>query len=59
MDKINLKNPLNQSKSGFRNDYYEKSKKLKFLAPGPGQYRLPSEFGYYVDKNFLSKATIK
>lgn len=22
-----------------------------YLAPGPGNYRLPSEFGYYVSRN--------
>ena len=24
---------------------------LFFIAPGPGSYRLPSEFGYYEDKH--------
>ena len=26
------------------------------LAPGPGNYRLPSDFGYYVNKTFYKKS---
>lgn len=25
------------------------------MTPGPGNYRLPSEFGYYVAKNVVKK----
>lgn len=28
---------------------------LSILAPGPGNYRLPSEFGYYVSKEALQE----
>lgn len=29
------------------------------LRPGPGQYTLPSDFGYSYDKKFLNKLMLK
>ena len=27
------------------------------IAPGPGNYRMPSEFGHYIDQNALKDTT--
>ncbi len=31
---------------------------LLILAPGPGNYRSPSDFGYYVNKRFYMKGKV-
>jgi hypothetical protein len=36
-----------------------KSKFLINLAPEPGNYQLPSDFGYYMNKSAVSKGLIK
>ena len=57
--KLGNRLPNIHNHSGFRNDFSETSKKILLLlffislAPGPGQYRAPSEFGYYVSKHFV------
>lgn len=43
--------------SAKRKSLNENSQSNKFynLAPGPGNYRLPSDFGYYVNRKFYMK----
>lgn len=31
---------------------------LKYLAPGPGNYQLPSQFGYYASKKQFKKQSM-